>query len=104
MVGTSQQVGGSVGTALLNTIAAGSTAAYLSSHGHGKAATDAALVHGFSMAFWWATGFLVLATLVSFIAVNAPRPDHSTSSAEQRPDDSTSSAEEGAPKARAPVH
>jgi EmrB/QacA subfamily drug resistance transporter len=83
MVGTSQQVGGSIGTALLNTIAASSTAAYLASHGHRKAATDAALVHGFSTAFWWAVGFLVLAALFSFIAVNAPRPDHSTSSAEE---------------------
>lgn len=82
MVGTSQQVGGSVGTALLNTVAASSTAAYLASHlGHGKAATDTALVHGFSVGFWWAAGFLALAALFAFFAVNAPRPDHSSSPA-----------------------
>ncbi|MGI5517172.1 MFS transporter [Streptomyces sp. CA-106131] len=82
MVGTSQQVGGSVGTALLNTVAASSTTAYLASHAHGRAATDAALVHGFTTAYWWAVGFLVLSALFSFIAVNAPRPDHSASAAE----------------------
>ncbi|MDX2709246.1 MFS transporter [Streptomyces sp. PA03-6a] len=96
MVGTSQQVGGSIGTALLNTIAAGSTTAYLATHGHGghgRAATDAALVHGFSTAFWWATGFLLLAALFSLVAVNAPRPGHSATPA---------TAE--APGTPAPVH
>lgn len=81
MVGTSQQVGGSVGTALLNTIAASSTTAYLATRGHGRAVTDVALVHGFTTAYWWAFGFLLLSALISLVAVNAPRPDHSASSA-----------------------
>ena len=93
MVGTSQQVGGSVGTALLNTIAASSTATYLLTHGHGTGDTNDALVHGFSTAYWWAVGFLVLSALFSLIAVNAPRPDHSASS------DDTARA-----KRPAPVH
>ncbi|WP_189111891.1 MFS transporter [Streptomyces camponoticapitis] len=92
MVGTSQQVGGSVGTALLNTIAASSTTAYLLSHGHGKTDTDVALVHGFSTAYWWAVGFLVLSALFSLVMVNAPRPDLSA------PSDETSQARP------APVH
>ncbi|MFF1847717.1 MFS transporter [Streptomyces sp. NPDC058217] len=91
MVGTSQQVGGSVGTALLNTIAAGSTTAYLAAHGHGKTDPDVALVHGFSTAYWWAVGFLLLSALFSLIAVNAPRPDHSASS------DDTTAAETPVP-------
>lgn len=82
MVGTSQQVGGSVGTALLNTIAAGSTAAYLAGHARGAHATSAALVHGFSTAYWWAVAFLVVSALVSLVAVNAPRPDHNVASEE----------------------
>ncbi|MFF2996569.1 MFS transporter [Streptomyces sp. NPDC057950] len=81
MVGTAQQVGGSVGTALLNTIAASSTTAYLATREHGRAVTDAALVHGFGTAYWWAFGFLLLAALISLVAVNAPRPDHGTASA-----------------------
>ena len=34
LVNTTQQVGGSLGTALLNTVAASATAAYLASHAH----------------------------------------------------------------------
>ena len=45
---------GSIGTALLNTIAASSTAGYLLSHSRGRAATNIALVHRFSTAYWWA--------------------------------------------------
>jgi hypothetical protein len=81
------------GTALLNTIAASSTATYLLAHGHGKATTNDALVHGFSTAYWWAVGFLVLSALFSLIAVNAPRPDLTASS-----DEATSSVRP------APVH
>ncbi|MFJ8803061.1 MFS transporter [Streptomyces sp. NPDC102487] len=91
MVGASQQVGGSVGTALLNTIAASSTATYLLSHAHTRAATNDALVHGFSTAYWWAVGALVLAALVSLIAVNAPRPQHQTP--EEHAEDSAKVAE-----------
>ncbi len=93
MVSTSQQVGGSIGTALLNTIAASSTATYLLSHGHGPGVANDALTHGFSTAYWWGVGFLVLSALFSLIAVNAPRPNYSASS-----DEETSS---GQP---APVH
>src|SRR6266516_4820508 len=51
-VNTSQQVGGSIGTALLSTIAASATTAYLaSSHGPGLAAQAA--VHGYTTAFAW---------------------------------------------------
>jgi EmrB/QacA subfamily drug resistance transporter len=55
-VNTGQQLGGAIGTALLNTIAASATAAYLVSHVHGKptaAVTQQALVHGYTTAFWW---------------------------------------------------
>jgi hypothetical protein len=86
MVGASQQVGGSVGTALLNTIAASSTATYLLSHVHGKANTNAALVHGFSTAYWWAVGFLVLSALISLLAVNAPHPSHHTPESSKVPE------------------
>lgn len=49
MVNTTQQVGGSVGTAVLNTVAATATAAYLRSHGAGFALASS--VHGFTVAF-----------------------------------------------------
>jgi EmrB/QacA subfamily drug resistance transporter len=48
LVNTGQQVGGSIGTALLSTLAAGAATSYLA---HGPAA---AAVHGYTTAFWWA--------------------------------------------------
>jgi hypothetical protein len=45
-----QQVGGSVGTALLSTIAASATLAYSKTH-HGTTAAVNAAVHGYSVAF-----------------------------------------------------
>ncbi len=71
MTTTSQQIGASIGTALLNTIAASATATYLASHpGGGKVAT-AATVHGYATASGWAAGILVLAALLAALLINA---------------------------------
>jgi EmrB/QacA subfamily drug resistance transporter len=68
---TSQQIGASVGTALLNTIAATATAAYLASHARSAGAVAQATVHGFATASWWAAGSLVLGALVGGILIDA---------------------------------
>ncbi len=67
LVNTTQQVGGSLGTALLNTVAATATAAYLATHGPAFAA--AGLVHGYSVAFAFGAGMLLLAAIVSAVLV-----------------------------------
>ena len=69
LVGTTQQVGGSLGTALLNTIAATATANYIAAHGLPFAA--AGVVHGFSVALAVGAGFLALAAIVSAVFVKA---------------------------------
>ncbi|MFF3913078.1 MFS transporter [Streptomyces sp. NPDC001852] len=81
MVNTSQQVGGAIGTALLNTIAASATTSYVKGHIAGAAAKPQAelvklqgMVHGYSMAIWFAVGILGLASLIAFTFVNAGRP------------------------------
>ncbi len=51
-----QQVGGSIGTALLNTLAASATVAFLHRHGTSKLLQAAASVHGDDLAFWVAAG------------------------------------------------
>jgi EmrB/QacA subfamily drug resistance transporter len=61
MVMTSQQVGASLGTALLSTIATNATVAYLSAHHVPKIVGE---VHGFNVASWWAMGILVVAAAV----------------------------------------
>jgi predicted MFS family arabinose efflux permease len=72
-VNTAQQIGGSLGTALLNTIAATATAGYLASH---SSAADVilGLVHGYQVAAVWATAGLVLGALVALALINAGRP------------------------------
>ncbi len=56
-VNTGQQLGGSIGTSLLNTIVAGATTSYLASHLVGRRPSPAlvqqSLIHGYTTAFWW---------------------------------------------------
>ncbi|MFH9549367.1 MFS transporter [Streptomyces sp. NPDC051445] len=77
-VNTSQQVGGSIGTALLNTIATTSSAAYLAAHvtGPARRAQVAAegTVHGYTVAIWWAAGIMLLAGLVAGLMVTTGPP------------------------------
>ncbi|MEU9561661.1 MFS transporter [Streptomyces sp. NPDC048161] len=79
MVNTSQQVGGAIGTALLNTIAASAATAYASSHAALGAKNPELLklqsmVHGFTGAIWWAVGILVVASAIAVTFINAGRP------------------------------
>ena len=64
MVNTCQQIGGSIGTALLNTIAASALTSYLLSHGHSPAATAEAAVHSYVVAFWVAAAIFAAAAVV----------------------------------------
>ncbi|MCI3278831.1 MFS transporter [Streptomyces cylindrosporus] len=75
MINASQQLGGSIGTALLNTIAASTTASWLASHGGGAGLADQAAVHGYATAVWWTVGILLLAGLVVLFSGNLPRPE-----------------------------
>ena len=72
-VNTAQQVGGSLGTALLNTIAASATAGYLARR---PLAMDSilGLVYGYRVAAAWATVLLVLAALVAIALIDARKP------------------------------
>ncbi|MET7746142.1 MFS transporter [Streptomyces sp. NPDC005385] len=82
MVNTSQQVGGAIGTALLNTFAASATTAYITDHIAGatspaqqKLVQAQGAVHGYSIAIWLAVGILVLAAGIAFTLINTGRPD-----------------------------
>ncbi|WP_051782256.1 MULTISPECIES: MFS transporter [unclassified Streptomyces] len=82
LISASQQVGGSIGTALLNTIAAGATTEWLAEHarsGTDRARlADAAAVHGYATAIWWAVGILVVAAAVAFLLIDAGRQNGGT--------------------------
>jgi EmrB/QacA subfamily drug resistance transporter len=64
MVNTSQQVGGSVGTALLSTLAVAATSDFLADGGRGPELLREAAVEGYVTAFWWAAGIFALGALV----------------------------------------
>jgi EmrB/QacA subfamily drug resistance transporter len=68
-----QQLGGSIGTSLLNTLATSATAGYLAAHigpatlVHGRPSpqlTQLALVHGYTTAFWWSASFFVAGAII----------------------------------------
>jgi EmrB/QacA subfamily drug resistance transporter len=63
-VNTMQQIGGSIGTALLNTLAASAAASYLV----GKKPTPDVLVldqiHSYTTAFWWSAGIFTVGGLI----------------------------------------
>lgn len=80
MVNTSQQVGGAIGTALLNTIAASATASYIADH-LGSAAEGSqqliqlqAQVEGYTSAIWFAVGILLVAAVIAVVLINARKP------------------------------
>jgi EmrB/QacA subfamily drug resistance transporter len=70
-VNTASQVGGSLGTALLNTIAASATAAYLAGRHPSPSVIAQALVHGYSIATGWAAGILAVGAVVTVVMINA---------------------------------
>ncbi|MER5475525.1 MFS transporter [Streptomyces sp. NPDC002734] len=72
-VNTAQQVGGSLGTALLNTLATSATSSYLGEHRPGSGGparlAQEAMVHGFTHALWWGVGAMLLAAVVAGLLV-----------------------------------
>ncbi|MFE7973545.1 MFS transporter [Streptomyces shenzhenensis] len=88
MVNTSQQVGGAIGTALLNTIAASATTSYITDHiataanGQQRQLVQLqGMVEGYTSAIWCAVGILVAAAAIALTLVNAGRPGSGTAAA-----------------------
>jgi EmrB/QacA subfamily drug resistance transporter len=67
MVNTSQQVGGSIGTALLSTIFASAAASFASFHAHAAHAAGQAAIHGYTTAFGWAAGLFGVGLLLALL-------------------------------------
>ncbi|MFD0637367.1 MFS transporter [Catenulispora yoronensis] len=66
-INTGQQLGGSIGTALLNTIAATASAHYVAGRAQGRpsaALLQAGAIHGYTTVFWWCGGIFVLGAVV----------------------------------------
>lgn len=88
-VNTGQQLGGSIGTALLNTIATSAGASYLAGRLRGRptaALIQLAQIHGYVTAFWWVAGiFAATAVLCGTLMRRGPlhAPAHGASARSQ---------------------
>ncbi len=83
VVNTGQQVGGSIGTSLLNTVAASAAASYLAGHltprlaAGGRPAPgliELAQVHSYIVAFWWAAGMFAAGAALAAVIFRRGAP------------------------------
>jgi hypothetical protein len=74
MANTAPQVGGSIGTALLSTLAATATSSYLAGTASGNLVARAA-VHGYTTAFWCSAGIFAAGALVTGLLVRGKLRD-----------------------------
>jgi EmrB/QacA subfamily drug resistance transporter len=65
MVSTSQQIGGSVGAALLSTLAASAVTGFVADHGPAAETLRRAAVEGYTTAFWWAAAIFAVGAIVT---------------------------------------
>ena len=65
LVNANQQVGGSIGLALLSTLAATATTHLIGGQHPTRALVAQATVHGYTTAFWWSAGIFALGAIVT---------------------------------------
>lgn len=103
LVNAVQELGGAIGTVLLNSIAVSATASYLGSHlvpGRLDEVRLAATVHGYTTATWWAAGILLLAAIVTVVMVTSGPPAADPTAAPARPINSDNAEGSHAKQAR----
>ncbi|MGZ4470172.1 MAG: MFS transporter [Nocardioidaceae bacterium] len=79
VLNTSQQIGGSLGTALLNTVFAGAVTAYLTTNVRSpqdiQRMLPTAFVHGYHVAFYWGAAMFTLALVSTLVLIHAGKQD-----------------------------
>jgi EmrB/QacA subfamily drug resistance transporter len=75
LLNTSQQIGGAIGLAILTGLSSSAAVRYIKNlhHAPNKLASMAAEVHGFHIAFYVATGFMVLAAVLATSILKQPK-------------------------------
>ena len=74
LVSANTQVGGSLGLALLSTLAATSTRHYLAGKHPNPSVLAHAAVHGYTTGFWWAAGFFAAGALITGLLLHGRAP------------------------------
>jgi EmrB/QacA subfamily drug resistance transporter len=82
LVNATQQVGGALGTALLNTVAATAATTYLAHHVLSGGTVQKAAVHGYTTAFSISAGLLLLAALTAGLLIRSTEDTMIVDSAE----------------------
>src|SRR5215467_9564451 len=85
LVNTNQQVGGSIGTALLNTLAASALTSYVLAHGPGPLVLAQAAVHSYVVGFWVSAAVLCGLVLPSGTLAPAAGPSAPSAPTVARP-------------------
>jgi EmrB/QacA subfamily drug resistance transporter len=79
VLNTSQMIGGSLGTALLNTVFAGAVTSYFADHltspGQAQRLTPLALIHGYHVSFFWGAVLFTAALLCALVFITAKAED-----------------------------
>ncbi len=80
LVNATNQVGGSLGLALLSTLVATATRHYLAGKRPNPSVIAHAAVHGYTTGFWWAAGFFAAGALITGLLLHgrAPQPARQT--------------------------
>jgi predicted MFS family arabinose efflux permease len=73
-VNVMQQVGGSIGTALLSTVAASATSSFAGSQSPATDAIAKAAVHGYTTAFWWSAAIFAAGAIVCGLLIRSGTP------------------------------
>jgi hypothetical protein len=73
LVNTMQQVGGSIGTAALSTVALTATTSYLVAHHTSQGAAATAAVHGYTVAFTVSATLFVIGVVVAALLIPSKR-------------------------------
>lgn len=74
MINTSQQVGGSIGTALLSTIAASAATDYLSTRTPDPLTIAQSAIESYTTSFWWATAIFVAGGILTAVLMPSTAP------------------------------
>ena len=77
LVNATQQTGGTMGAALINTIATSATVSYVAAHGKSAASLTAGSIHGYTTAFTFSAIVLAVAAVSAFTLIRRGRPDAS---------------------------
>jgi EmrB/QacA subfamily drug resistance transporter len=81
-VNAMQQVGGSIGTALLNTLAASAATDYLAGKDPSNKLVQAqATIESYTTAFWWSAGFFAAGALIAFLLYRRGVPEQDADAA-----------------------